>query len=89
MSICGLAAIRRDSERRITPTASGSLPAEIVAACYYDMIRYFSGPRVVPPFLTGLFSRTHAASFSFCTGVIPPMPMLGLWLLYVHSNCMA
>ncbi|MEL4073386.1 hypothetical protein WKW50_25045, partial [Ochrobactrum sp. GPK 3] len=31
---------------------------------------------VIPPFLTGLVSRIHAAIFSFCAGVTPPMPIL-------------
>ena len=36
---------------------------------------------VIPPFLTGLRSRIHAAIFSFCAGVMPPMPILGRSLL--------
>jgi hypothetical protein len=36
---------------------------------------------VIPPFLTGLCSRIHAAIFSFCAGVMPPMPILGRSLL--------
>ena len=37
--------------------------------------------RVIPPFLRGLGRRIYAAIFSFCAGVIPPLPMLGLsWL---------
>ena len=36
---------------------------------------------VVPPFLTGCTCRTYAAIFSFCAGVMPPMPMLGRSLL--------
>ena len=36
---------------------------------------------VIPPFLTGLRSRIHAAIFSFCAGVTPPMPILGRSLL--------
>ena len=39
------------------------------------------GPSVIPPFLTGLGGRIYAANFSFCAGVIPPMPILGLSLL--------
>ena len=36
---------------------------------------------VIPPFLTGLSRRIHAAVFSFIAGVIPPMAMLGRsWL---------
>jgi hypothetical protein len=38
-------------------------------------------PEVIPPFLTGLCSRIHAAIFSFCAGVMPPMPILGRSLL--------
>lgn len=34
-----------------------------------------------PPFSTGLRSRIHAAIFSFCAGVMPPMPILGRSLL--------
>jgi hypothetical protein len=37
--------------------------------------------RVIPPFLTGLCSRIHAAAFSFCADVMPPMPILGRSLL--------
>jgi hypothetical protein len=36
---------------------------------------------VIPPFLTGFFCRIHAASFSFCIGVMPPMPIFGRSLL--------
>jgi hypothetical protein len=36
---------------------------------------------VIPPFLAGLDRRIHAAIFSFCAGVMPPMPMLGRSLL--------
>ena len=36
---------------------------------------------VIPPFLTGLCSRIHAAIFNFCAGVMPPMPILGRSLL--------
>ena len=36
---------------------------------------------VMPPFLTGCLSRLHAACFSFCIGVIPPMAILGRSLL--------
>ncbi len=35
----------------------------------------------IPPFLTGLGSRIHAAIFSFCAGVMPPIPILGRSLL--------
>ena len=34
-----------------------------------------------PPFLTGCIRRIHAAIFSFCAGVMPPMPMFGRSLL--------
>jgi transposase len=47
------------------------------------------GPSVILPFLTGLYRRIHAASFSFWAGVIPPMPIFGRSLLYVHSHCVA
>ena len=36
---------------------------------------------VIPPFLTGFARRIYAANFSFCAGVMPPMPMLGRSLL--------
>ena len=36
---------------------------------------------VIPPFLAGRIGRIHAAIFSFCAGVMPPMPMLGRSLL--------
>jgi hypothetical protein len=45
--------------------------------------------RVIPPFLVGCDRRSYAAIFSFMAGVIPPMPMLGRSLLYVHSHCVA
>lgn len=48
-----------------------------------------STPLVISPFLTGLSSRVHAAIFSFCAGVIPPLPILGRSLLYVQSHCVA
>lgn len=36
---------------------------------------------VIPPFLRGLGRRVYAAIFSFCAGVIPPLPMFGRsWL---------
>jgi hypothetical protein len=44
---------------------------------------------VIPPFLTGLGRRIHAARFSFWAGVIPPIPILGRSLLYVQSHCVA
>ena len=45
--------------------------------------------KVIPPFLTGCIRRIHAAIFSFWAGVMPPMPMFGRSLLYVHSHCVA
>ncbi|WP_197089320.1 adenylosuccinate synthetase, partial [Puniceibacterium sp. IMCC21224] len=36
---------------------------------------------VIPPFLMGCSRRTYAAIFSFCAGVMPPMPMFGRSLL--------
>lgn len=36
---------------------------------------------VIPPFLTGCIRRTYAAIFSFCAGVMPPMPIFGRSLL--------
>ena len=39
------------------------------------------GRWVIPPFLTGCVRRIHAAIFSFCAGVMPPMPLLGRSLL--------
>jgi hypothetical protein len=44
---------------------------------------------VISPFLTGCIRRTYAAIFSFIAGVMPPMPMFGRSLLYVHSQCVA
>lgn len=40
-----------------------------------------ANPVVIVPFLTGCSRRTYAAIFSFCAGVIPPMPMFGQSLL--------
>ena len=44
---------------------------------------------VIPPFLMGCTRRIYAAIFSFWAGVMPPMPMFGRSLLYVHSHCVA
>ena len=44
---------------------------------------------VILPFLTGRGGRTYAAIFSFIAGVMPPMPIFGRSLLYVHSHCVA
>ena len=41
----------------------------------------YTSPPVIPPFLTGCICKTYAAIFSFCAGVMPPMPMLGRSLL--------
>ena len=46
----------------------------------------FTGFGVIPPFLMGLSLGIHAAVFSFMAGVIPPIAMLGRWLLYVQSH---
>ncbi len=40
-----------------------------------------AGDWVIPPFLTGCIRRTYAAIFSFCAGVMPPIPMFGRSLL--------
>lgn len=53
------------------------------------LCRFPADDVVIIPFLSGLFPRLHAASFSFMAGVIPPMPMFGRSLLYVHSHCVA
>lgn len=39
------------------------------------------GQLVIPPFLAGCIRRIHTAIFSFCAGVMPPMPMFGRSLL--------
>ena len=54
-----------------------------VRSAYSRMVcGYFLKPdTVIPPFLTGCGRRTYAAIFSFCAGVMPPMPMLGRSLL--------
>ena len=59
-----------------------------------DKILKFSLPpgyrrTVILPFLTGCDCRIYAAILSFCIGVIPPMPILGRSLLYVHSHRVA
>ena len=44
-------------------------------------LEFLEDAEVIPPFLTGLSRRIHAAVFSFIAGVIPPMAMLGRsWL---------
>ncbi|WP_172822819.1 hypothetical protein [Paramagnetospirillum marisnigri] len=42
-----------------------------------------------PRFFRGFEHRTHAASFSFWAGVMPPMAILGLSLLSVHGQSVA
>ena len=42
-----------------------------------------------PPFLAWCVRRIYAAIFSFCAGVMPPIPMFGRSLLKVHSHCVA
>ena len=44
---------------------------------------------VIIPFLVALQSRAYAASLRFIAGVMPPMPMFGRSLLYVHSQAVA
>ena len=44
---------------------------------------------VILPFLTGRDCRIYAAILSFWIGVIPPIPMFGRSLLYVHSHLVA
>ena len=47
------------------------------AARSYDQLRKAVGhvcDLVIPPFLTGCIRRTYATIFSFCAGVMPPMP---------------
>ena len=46
-----------------------------------EQVRDSLGGKVIPPFSTGLRGRIHAAIFSFCAGVMPPMPILGRSLL--------
>ena len=40
-----------------------------------------SAAPVILLFLTGCIRRTYAAIFSFCSGVMPPMPRMGRSLL--------
>ncbi len=44
---------------------------------------------VIIPLLVGFKTGLQAAVFSFITGVMPPMAMLGRSLLYVHSQRVA
>jgi hypothetical protein len=53
------------------------------------LMELFLTHSAIRPFLTGFIRRIYAASFSFCAGVIPPMPILGRSLLYVQSHCVA
>ena len=48
---------------------------------YTDLLKFGAIGMVIPPFLTGFARRIYAANFSFCAGVMPPMPMLGRSLL--------
>ena len=56
-----------------------------------NRLRCFLGfaAAVIIPFLVALQSRAYAASLSFIAGVMPPMPMFGRSLLYVHSQAVA
>ena len=76
----------RDLYARI---ASGHLSADIVDNDVQINPPDGCDDLVIPPFLTGLLGRTHAARFSFCAGVIPPMPIFGRSLLYVQSHFVA
>ena len=69
----------RKQKKRINPFFWENVISEIVGAL--DNTAYVDGAPVIPPFLTGLSRRIHAAVFSFIAGVIPPMAMLGRsWL---------
>ena len=52
-----------------------------VYAFNQDKIIAALGEVVIPPFLTGFARRIYAANFSFCAGVMPPMPMLGAFVV--------
>ena len=56
-----------------------TMQAPVTAILAFDMD--FASHLVIPPFLTGFARRIYAANFSFCAGVMPPMPMLGRSLL--------
>ncbi len=51
-----------------------------VRAVWLRASRWIRVP-VILPFLTGCSFRTYAAIFSFCAGVMPPMPIFGRSLL--------
>jgi hypothetical protein len=75
--------------RRFSKEAKLAIVAESYSAPRQVTVTARRHGMVIPPFLTGLRSRIHAAIFSFCAGVMPPMPILGRSLLYVHSHCVA
>ena len=64
--------VRRD-------TSKGSLSIKLKKAGWDE--EFLCSVLVIPPFLTGCGCRTYAAIFSFCAGVIPPMPIFGRSLL--------
>ena len=72
---------------RVVPTAGH--PMVMGEWLMRRALRPPSSMAVIPPFLAGRIRRIHAAIFSFWTGVMPPMPMFGRSLLYVHSHCVA
>ena len=47
-------------------------PGSVIRLFADDLQKIAGG--VIPPFLAGCIRRTYAAIFSFCAGVIPPMP---------------
>ena len=61
------------------------------SASFYKWRAKFGGmdASVIIPFLVALQSRAYAASLRFIAGVMPPMPMFGRSLLYVHSQAVA
>ena len=68
-----------------TPIGEVCRKAGISDATFYNWRKKYAGlmpsEMVIPPFLTGHIGRFHAAIFSFCAGVMPPMPILGRSLL--------
>lgn len=61
------------AHRYMSEVISGTRYKEVETSSFSALLRH----RVIPPFLAGLRSRRHAAIFSFCAGVMPPMPILG------------
>jgi hypothetical protein len=59
----------------------GTFPACIDPSVHIVYAVIELGEVAIPPFLTGCIRRTYAAIFSFCAGVMPPMPMFGRSLL--------